>query len=205
MAAIRDMQDYAQNVSFYDSSAEIGDATIFDVEEFVQSGRPLEEAFGVEDQCIKVVLRSEDARPAAFADLRVGDQIRVLGDRPAGGVGDAAGELLGAACLRNAFEELPQPWPNISLEAIAARQVHVHEHPRLQQAGRVGHERAYNHRARVGIDARVQQLAKVRHLQEEMAVADRVHGDRDEEHAHPRLSRTGDDRQAAAEDAPAAG
>lgn len=31
------------NVSFYDMSAEIGDAPIFDVEEFVQSGRPVEE------------------------------------------------------------------------------------------------------------------------------------------------------------------
>ena len=31
------------------------------------SGRPLEEAFGVEDQCIKVVLRSEDAREGSRA------------------------------------------------------------------------------------------------------------------------------------------
>jgi enoyl-CoA hydratase/carnithine racemase len=31
------------------------------------SGRSLDEAFGVEDQCIKVVLRSEDAREGSKA------------------------------------------------------------------------------------------------------------------------------------------
>ena len=38
------------------------------------------------------------------------------------GGGTWMGELLGVACLRNAFDDLPQPWPTISLEAIAARQ-----------------------------------------------------------------------------------
>lgn len=31
-------------------------------------------------------------------------------------------ELLGVACLRNVFGDLPQPWPAVSLEAIVARQ-----------------------------------------------------------------------------------
>lgn len=45
-------------------------------------------------------LRSEDARPAAFADLRVGDQIRVLGDRPAGGTAMTAEEIVSGSVVR---------------------------------------------------------------------------------------------------------
>ena len=45
-------------------------------------------------------LRSEDARPAVFSDLRVGDQIRVLGDRPAGGTTITAEEIASGSVVR---------------------------------------------------------------------------------------------------------
>jgi ABC-type Fe3+-hydroxamate transport system substrate-binding protein len=50
----------------------------------------------------------------------------VLGTEPpqtAGG-GTWMSELLGVACLRNAFEEVTAAWPVVSLEAITARQPH---------------------------------------------------------------------------------
>lgn len=38
------------------------------------------------------------------------------------GAGSWMTELLGAACLRNAFADVPQPWPQVSIEAVVARQ-----------------------------------------------------------------------------------
>ena len=38
------------------------------------------------------------------------------------GAGTWMTELLGAACLRNVFADVPQPWPQVALEAIVARQ-----------------------------------------------------------------------------------
>lgn len=40
------------------------------------------------------------------------------------GAGTWMSELLGVACLRNAFGDLSAPWPTVSLEAITARQPH---------------------------------------------------------------------------------
>ncbi len=72
-------------------------------------------------------LRADLASSAASCSGRVAESAMLVlwSDPPmTAGSGTWMHELLGLACLRNAFADLAAPWPTISMEAITVRQPH---------------------------------------------------------------------------------